>query len=306
MLRHRHVLAAMVAILAAFPAAAQTPLRIGDTADPRPADRVFFTYNYFQPSLNPAPFSTIQRETVGFERTFLDGGAMGRDVYISFQGGASFAGSSTIRDTDCGAQDSLFGCDGGIDIDGATGGGFRVELGTSVARGIRVYVAGQGNYFGFRGFEFDLSGPTPTAFRANGAAHTITTGLALDSAGLFPTLLPPRWNVFLQGGIGVSFNTLSGIEGSGTGFTLTVPSGTSTNFAGEVGGGVEYALGPGFIATLGYNSLWVGDWNTSAGTGLANATPFVVGAFEGGPTRIDQLRFGFRILLNRTIAPPPR
>jgi hypothetical protein len=59
---------------------AQGAFKITENESPRPQDRVFATYNYFNnvgSGLNPPglPQSDVHREVIGFEKTFLDGNA---------------------------------------------------------------------------------------------------------------------------------------------------------------------------------------------------------------------------------------
>jgi hypothetical protein len=53
--------------------------KISENESPRPVDRIFFTYNYYNgvfDSLNPGlPSTNLHREVLGFEKTFLDGNA---------------------------------------------------------------------------------------------------------------------------------------------------------------------------------------------------------------------------------------
>ncbi len=53
--------------------------KISENESPRPVDRVFFSYNFYDnvfPSLNPGfPGLNLHRELLGFEKTFLDGNA---------------------------------------------------------------------------------------------------------------------------------------------------------------------------------------------------------------------------------------
>lgn len=56
------------------PIASRGIFKISDDESPRPQDRVFFSYNYFADVSTPgSPLSQVHVETVGFEKTFLDG-----------------------------------------------------------------------------------------------------------------------------------------------------------------------------------------------------------------------------------------
>jgi hypothetical protein len=63
-----------------IPTVARSGIKISDNENPRPQDRVFLTYNYFNSinhDINPGivPRSDLHRETIGFEKTFLEGNA---------------------------------------------------------------------------------------------------------------------------------------------------------------------------------------------------------------------------------------
>jgi hypothetical protein len=49
--------------------------KISDNESPRPTDRVFFTYNYFDRAGAGGTTFGLDRELIGFEKTFLDGNA---------------------------------------------------------------------------------------------------------------------------------------------------------------------------------------------------------------------------------------
>jgi hypothetical protein len=49
--------------------------KISDNESPRPTDRVFFTYNYYGHVTTPDTSFDLNRELIGFEKTFLDGNA---------------------------------------------------------------------------------------------------------------------------------------------------------------------------------------------------------------------------------------
>jgi hypothetical protein len=69
-----------------------TRLRINDNTAPRPADRIFFTYNYYANAALEGGFSTgetsgginNQRDTIGFEKTFF-GADVSFGVRLPFQ-----------------------------------------------------------------------------------------------------------------------------------------------------------------------------------------------------------------------------
>ncbi len=60
------------------PAAGRGPFKIDENESPRPMDRVFINYNYFNGvgrSIFNVPAFDVHQETIGFEKTFLDGDA---------------------------------------------------------------------------------------------------------------------------------------------------------------------------------------------------------------------------------------
>ena len=66
--------------------------KISENESPLPTDRVFFNYNYFSND-----FSTLQQETFGFEKTFLDGNAsVGVRLPFSQSGGDSSVGDLSV------------------------------------------------------------------------------------------------------------------------------------------------------------------------------------------------------------------
>jgi len=65
-----------IAIIAPLPE--RSAFKITENESPLPQDRVFFNYNYYNNVdrvLPGAPTSDLNRETIGFEKTFLDGNA---------------------------------------------------------------------------------------------------------------------------------------------------------------------------------------------------------------------------------------
>jgi hypothetical protein len=65
-------------VVGAIAQAGRGAFKITDNESPRPVDRVFFNYNYFNrvgTGVPDSPIFDIHRETFGFEKTFLDGDA---------------------------------------------------------------------------------------------------------------------------------------------------------------------------------------------------------------------------------------
>jgi hypothetical protein len=58
------------------PVVARGSFKVAENESPRPVDRVFFSYNFYDDlNLGGAGTATLHRETVGFEKTFLEGNA---------------------------------------------------------------------------------------------------------------------------------------------------------------------------------------------------------------------------------------
>ena len=57
------------------PLFSRTSYSIGDDENPRPQDRLYFEFNYFNDASTPTTRIDLSRETFGFEKTFLDGNA---------------------------------------------------------------------------------------------------------------------------------------------------------------------------------------------------------------------------------------
>jgi hypothetical protein len=57
-----------------FDLKSRAPFKIAENESPRPTDRVFFTYNYYD-NVGGSSGVNIHRETVGFEKTLLNGDA---------------------------------------------------------------------------------------------------------------------------------------------------------------------------------------------------------------------------------------
>lgn len=208
---------------------------------------------------------------------------------------ARMSGLQLSTEQACGAPNDIFAvCGAGASTGHTDGGGFRVELGAVVAR-LRPYVSFAGNY----GWHPTGALTPPDLFIANSVtadaqARTLIAGVGLDSARLFPTLLPPNLNLFVQGGIGVSWNRLSNARITFPGFaaSLDLPDTTNTSFAGEVGAGVEYAFTPTFALRAGYNSRWIGRFR-SEGTAninlLGTSTPLAIQPVASNDARVDEV-----------------
>lgn len=205
-MRFRASIAAFAVLLpiVAAPVAAQ---------DPDPRDRVFYTYNYY----SNVPILPDGSARPGLARTFFDG------LYGSLGVQGSFLGGSTARDQDCRLPVALLGCEGSVRFDGSAGAGFRIELGSYLGP-VRVYSSFQGNYgFTLRGSEQRPFVVSDTIFEASARSHTLLFGAALDSAVVFPRLLPPRVNVYVQGGIGPTWFTVGDLTATGGFGRMTLP-----------------------------------------------------------------------------------
>jgi hypothetical protein len=153
--------------------------------------------------------------------------------------------------------------------DGSWGGGFRVEVGARLPV-VRLFTLAQGNYFG--DVTYDVRGLPPGAvgrIPINTYAHTLTFGAGVDSAALFPNLLPAAWNIGLQGSLGPSWNTLGDLrpKGSLAGNTIEFHTrgGTRTALAGELGVFVQHAFSDLAALQIGYSSTWLGRFETRPG-----------------------------------------
>lgn len=64
-------------VIVQFPQLSYASFKIAENESPRPTDRIFVTYNYYDnlPTSSFTPGFNVHRETVGFEKTFLDGSA---------------------------------------------------------------------------------------------------------------------------------------------------------------------------------------------------------------------------------------
>jgi hypothetical protein len=84
------------------PIASRGAFKISDNESPRPSDRVFFTYNYYD-RLNFGPGSDVglHRELIGFEKTFLGGNAS-FGMRLPFMQFSGLAAGSGIADNQVG------------------------------------------------------------------------------------------------------------------------------------------------------------------------------------------------------------
>lgn len=96
-------------ITARVPAAGRGAFKIADNESPRPTDRVFVTYTFYNDvnrSINPAgvPSFDLHRELIGFEKTFLDGNAS-IGVRLPF---VQLGGDQAIEDSQVGDLSIIF------------------------------------------------------------------------------------------------------------------------------------------------------------------------------------------------------
>jgi opacity protein-like surface antigen len=220
-------------------------------------------------------------------------------LYASIGGQwAHLNGLQLSTDGSCGAQNDAFVvCGAGASLGSSDGGGFRVELGT-VVLGVRPYVSFAGNYGWHPSGTLTPQGLfIPNSVSADARAETLIFGVGLDSARLLPNLNLGNANIFVQGGIGVSWNRLSSarIAFPTAAASLDLPTTTTTSFAGEVGAGVEYAFTPALALRAGYNSRWIGSFR-SEGTGNINlgnlgggTVPFAFQPIASDHARVDEV-----------------
>jgi hypothetical protein len=89
-------------VILQFPQLSYASFKIAENESPRPTDRVFVTYNYYD-GLPTSPFTPqfdVHRETIGFEKTFLDGSAsIGLRVpFIQLSGPENVFNAFNVRD----------------------------------------------------------------------------------------------------------------------------------------------------------------------------------------------------------------
>jgi opacity protein-like surface antigen len=217
-------------------------------------------------------------------------------LYVSIGGQWAHLNSLQLTtDGTCGAPNDLFlVCGGGAPLGSTDGGGFRAELGT-VVYGVRPYISFAGNYGWHPSGSLALPGFfIPNTVTADARAETLIFGLGLDSARLLPNLNLGNANIFIQGGIGVSWNRLSNVHVAFPTAALAadLQSTTETSFAGEVGAGIEYAFTPALALRAGYNSRWIGRFRND-GTGSITAQgatiPFAFQPIVSDHGRVDEV-----------------
>jgi opacity protein-like surface antigen len=217
-------------------------------------------------------------------------------LYVSIGGQWAHLGSLQLAtDGGCGGPNDLFFvCGANASLGSSDGGGFRAEVGT-VVYGLRPYVSFAGNYgWHPNGTLTPVNTFIPNTVTADARAETLIFGLGLDSARLLPNLNLGSANIFIQGGIGVSWNRLSNahVTFPTAAASFDFPATTETSFAGEVGAGVEYAFTPALALRAGYNSRWIGQFRTA---GTANITlgaatqPFVFQPIASDHARVDEV-----------------
>lgn len=230
------------------------------------------------------------------------------NIYVAVGGqGSRFPGGSLTDVNPC-ATDVLtyFDCGTSSRYDSQWGGGFRVELGTRV-RMVRLFTLFQGNYWSnVSGPAFGLPAGDSATIAFNAHSHTWTFGVGLDSAVLFPNLLPPAWNIGIQGSMGPSWNTLGTLRSAsvqgGAADATRAPGGTRVAFAGEVGAFAQYAFNNWLALQVGYSSKWLGRFRTTGGveTRTSNGVtvaPETVTGVQTDSQRIDEIYAQFTIRL---------
>lgn len=89
-------------VIAQFPQLSYASFKIAENESPRPTDRIFVTYDYYNglPTSSFTPQFDVHRETVGFEKTFLDGRAsVGvRVPFIQLSGPDNVFSAFNVRD----------------------------------------------------------------------------------------------------------------------------------------------------------------------------------------------------------------
>jgi hypothetical protein len=226
-----------------------------------------------------------------------------QDFYLGIGGqGSRINGGSVTNIGACGGN-AFFDCPGAASgthtlFDAKWGGGFRVEAGWRL-RWARVFTLFQGNYWN------DVSGPVmggrPGDFGTltiDTYAYTWTFGVGFDSAVLWPRLLPPGWNLGIQGSLGPTWNTLGRLRASGfqspSFVAFEVDGGTHTALAFEFGTFLQYALNDRVALQIGYASKWLGPFRGHGGLesvtidGLPVSPQFVEGVTTNN-RRVDEI-----------------
>lgn len=196
-------------------------------------------------------------------------GDLWRDIYFGIGGQASRLGGGTLTSADFCGEGAYFDCGESAVFASRWGGGFRAELGLRT-QWARLFMLFQGNFWSNVDATAILATPPPdfATIRANHRAYTLTFGAGLDSAVLLPTLLPPRWNIGIQGSLGPSWNVLGDLRSSifrgGDVASTLAAGGTNVSLAGEAGIFIQYALSPSAALQLGYASKWLGRFKSRA------------------------------------------
>jgi hypothetical protein len=233
-------------------------------------------------------------------------GDLWRDIYVGIGGQASRLGGGTLTSADFCGEGAYFDCGESAVFASRWGGGFRAELGVRT-QWARLFMLFQGNYWSNVDATAILATPPPdfATIRANHRAYTLTFGAGLDSAVLLPTLLPPRWNIGLQGSLGPSWNILGDLRSSifrgGDVASTVAAGGTHVSLAGEAGVFIQYALSSSAALQLGYASKWLGRFKTRASLEqtVTNGVPGTeaVAAVTTSRRRVDEiyLQITFRL-----------
>ncbi len=124
------------------------------------------------------------------------------------------------------------------------------------------------------GFRWRGSDVIGTSYRANVSSWALMANGYVD----LPLALGPI-RPFVNAGIGVAWNKMGAIQQSWAASSLssagteTDPSGSTTNFAWNVGAGLAWAILPNLSADLAYRYVDLGDIETKAGISQATFTP---------------------------------
>lgn len=193
---------------------------------------------------------------------------------------------------------SYFDCGESAVFSDELGGGFRLEVGTRI-EAFRVFTLLQGNFWS------DVSGPAIVPSGRGTAtvtydmrAITWTFGVGLDSAVLFPELLPPKWNIGIQGSIGPSWNKIGDLFAAGVvgveSVAFLAPGGTNTDLAGEIEIFGQYAFSDRAALRVGYASKWLGRFKSDGGLETQTidgvpVAPEIVGPAQTDNRRVDEI-----------------
>jgi opacity protein-like surface antigen len=210
--------------------------------------------------------------------TLLAAGSSHAQLYWRVDGGWSMSTDAKIRDNN-------FAADGIICADPACSSGTELnEVGNSpVIQGGLGWRFNQNfridGILGYRGgYELDDSDAFPSDYRADISSWSLMANAYWD--------IPLAWGKpYVGAGIGVASNKIGTITNSGSGFSFTVPGGTSTGLAWSLTAGIGISITPALTLDVGYRYIDLGDIESDAIPGYSGLT---------GKLRAHELMVGVR------------